>query len=56
MIYDAAGVQFGHQFEPNIEESPTMDATRFYKMLNSAQQPLWPGCKYSELSLDLFLP
>lgn len=27
-----------------------MDATKFYKMLNSAQGPLWHGCKYSELS------
>ncbi|XP_059294442.1 uncharacterized protein LOC132047411 [Lycium ferocissimum] len=51
MIYNAAGVEFRHQVEPNVEESPNMDATRFYKLLNSAQETLWPGCKYSESSV-----
>ncbi|RDX60174.1 hypothetical protein CR513_61709, partial [Mucuna pruriens] len=33
------------------EEPPNMEAAKFYEMLNSAQQPLWPGCKTtSELS------
>lgn len=43
MVYDAAGIEFGHQIEPNLEEPQNMEATKFYDMLNSAQQPLWPG-------------
>ncbi|KAG5585376.1 hypothetical protein H5410_045810 [Solanum commersonii] len=50
MIDDAAGVEFSHQVEPNVEESPNMGASRFFKMLNSAQNPLWHRCEYSELS------
>ena len=31
-----------------------MDATRFYELLNSAQQPLWLGCEnHSKLSIVL---
>lgn len=51
MIDDAAGVEFSHQVEPNVEESPNMGASRFFKMLNSAQNPLWHRCEYSELSV-----
>lgn len=51
MIDVAAAVEFSHQVEPNVEESPNIGASRFYKMLNSAQNPLWHGCEYSELSV-----
>ena len=40
----AGGVKFRHQVEVNVEESPNMDATRFYKVLNSTQMKI-PGKK-----------
>ncbi|GAU21906.1 hypothetical protein TSUD_34030 [Trifolium subterraneum] len=42
MVFDAAGFNREHQ---NEEEPPNMEAAKFFDMLNSAQQPLWPGCE-----------
>ena len=54
MVCDVANVEFGQQFERNVEEPPNMGAATFFELLNSAQQPLWPGCEnHSELSTAL---
>ena len=51
MVFDAASLNREQCFIQNEEELPNMEAAKFYEMLNSAQQPLWPGCKNtSELS------
>jgi hypothetical protein len=42
MLFDAAGFNREQQ---NELEPLNMEAANFYDMLNSAQQPLWPGCK-----------
>ncbi|PHT54682.1 hypothetical protein CQW23_03168 [Capsicum baccatum] len=51
MVYDTDGIDLDHHVELVVEESPNMGATKFYEMLNSAQEPLWLRCKYSELSI-----
>ncbi|PHU25194.1 hypothetical protein BC332_03526 [Capsicum chinense] len=51
MVYDADDIELYHHVEATAEESPNMGVTKFYEMLNSAQEPLWPGYKYSELSI-----
>ncbi|RDX66816.1 hypothetical protein CR513_54377, partial [Mucuna pruriens] len=45
MVFDIAGLNRERHFVQNEEEPPNMEAAKFYEMLNSAQQPLWPGCK-----------
>ena len=54
MIYDAAGLGSTNFGEQNMEETPNIDAHRFYEMLNQAQEPLWSGCEtHSALSAAL---
>ncbi|XP_027187904.2 uncharacterized protein [Cicer arietinum] len=54
IVYDAAGLNREQHCPQNQEEPPNMEANQFYKMLNSAQQPLWPGCKNTtELSASI---
>ena len=51
MIYDVTGLGSTNFGEPNMEETPNIDANRFYNMLNQVQEPLWSGCEtHSELS------
>lgn len=41
MVYDPADTEFKHLVELNVEETPNLGATRFYRMLNLSQNPLW---------------
>jgi len=51
MVFDVVGLNREQYFIQNEEELPNMEVAKFYEMLNSTQQPLWPKCKNtSELS------
>ncbi|CAK8533967.1 unnamed protein product [Lathyrus sativus] len=45
MVFDVASFNREQHFIQQEEEPPNMEAKLFYDMLNSTQQPLWPGCK-----------
>ena len=46
------GPDFGvHNIEENLEESPNLEAQKFYDLLSASEQPLFKGCEnHSELS------
>ena len=45
MVRDSGGVGSSRSGEQqSTEEIPNMEASRFYEMLNKAQEPLWDGC------------
>ena len=52
MVYDAIGPEFGLHYNQHVDESPNVDAQRFYDMLHAAQKPLWSGCNdHTKLSI-----
>ena len=56
MVYDAVGPEFQMHNDQQIDESPNVDAQKFYDLLNIAQKPLWPGCNdHTELSVAVRL-
>jgi len=57
MVYDVVGLEYeiDHDQEmddsPIMNETPNIEAQKFYELLDVAQKPLWPGCNnHTELS------
>lgn len=52
MVYDVVGSDYETHYDQEMDESPNIDAQKFYDLLHAAQKPLWPGCNdHTELSV-----
>ncbi|XP_039133289.1 uncharacterized protein LOC120270354 [Dioscorea cayenensis subsp. rotundata] len=51
MIIDAIGPNFDPYYDANEEEMPNPTTQKLYDMLDTAKEPLWPGCEsHTQLS------
>ncbi|XP_039115102.1 uncharacterized protein LOC120250331 [Dioscorea cayenensis subsp. rotundata] len=51
MIIDAIGPNFDPYYDANEEEIPNPTTQKLYDMLNTGEEPLWPGCEsHTQLS------
>jgi len=60
MVYDVSGLKYEIDRDQKIDNSPSMndtpniEAQKFYELLDAAQKPLWPGCNnHTELSFTV---
>jgi len=57
MVYNAIGLEYemDHNeemdYSSSVDETPNIEAQKFYELLDAVQKPLWPGCNnHIELS------